>query len=60
MRANNKSVTVTPPTQDAPEDHLVWHEIIAFHLAVTVGGAEFYPLCTRIRNGLAQPNRVFS
>jgi hypothetical protein len=55
---NDKPVTVTPPTQDAPEDCLVRPEIIALHLAVTV--AEFYPFCTQIHIGLAQPNRVLS
>ena len=33
---NDKSVTVTPPIRDAPEDYLVLHEIIALSLAVTV------------------------
>jgi Auxiliary Activity family 9 (formerly GH61) len=57
---NDKPVTVTLPMQDAPEDYLVWHDIIALHLAVTVGGAEFYPFCTQICIGLAQPNRILS
>lgn len=32
---DDKLVTVTPPTRDAPEG-LVWNEIIALHLAVIV------------------------
>lgn len=49
---NDKPVTTMPPTQDAPEDYVVRHKIIALHLAVTVGGAKFYPFCTRIRISL--------
>jgi len=41
--------------QDAPEDYLVWHEIIALHLAVTVGGAEFYPNSHRPRPTIPCP-----
>lgn len=52
MTVNGKPVTITPPTQDAPEDYLVRHEIIAL-LAVTVSGAEFHPFYTQIRIGLA-------
>jgi len=54
-------VSVTLPTQVAPGDYLVRHEIIALHLAVTQGGAEFYPSCTQIRVGGSQtgtPNQT--
>lgn len=56
----NKPVNVTSPTQerqDAPEDYLVRHKIIALHLAVTVGGAKFCPFCTQIRIVLAHRSR---
>lgn len=36
-------------------------QIIALHLAVTMGGAEFYPSCTQIQvggNGNGQPNQT--
>jgi len=60
---NNKPASVTLPTQVAPGDYLVRHEIIALHLAVTLGGAEFYPSCTQIRVGGSQtgtPNQTVS
>src|SRR6266849_10250444 len=60
MTANDNLFTVTLPTQDAPEDYWVQQVIITFQQAVTVGGTEFYPFCTRMRNGLAQPNHVHS
>ena len=58
-RVNDKPVTLTPPTQHTPEGYLVGHEIIVLHLAVTVGGAESYPFCTRIRMGLAHSTVSF-
>ena len=36
-------------------------QIIALHLAVTEGGAEFYPSCTQVQvtgNGNGQPNQT--
>jgi hypothetical protein len=60
---NGKPASVTLPTQVAPGDYLVRHEIIALHLAVTLGGAEFYPSCTQIRVGGSQtgtPNQTVS
>jgi hypothetical protein len=51
------------PTDVAPGDYLVRHEIIALHLAQTEGGAEFYPSCTQIRVGGSQtgtPNQTVS
>jgi Auxiliary Activity family 9 (formerly GH61) len=59
---NGKPASVTLPTQVAPGDYLVRHEIIA-HLTVTLGGAEFYPSCTQIRVGGSQtgtPNQTVS
>jgi Auxiliary Activity family 9 (formerly GH61) len=37
---NGNPASVTLPTQVAPGDYLVHHEIIALHLAVTLGRAE--------------------
>ena len=51
---NTLPVLVTLPTEVAPGDYLVRHEIIALHLALTLGGAEFYPSCTQIRIGGSQ------
>ncbi|KAH9855715.1 glycosyl hydrolase family 61-domain-containing protein [Lenzites betulinus] len=48
---NGDSYTFTLPQDLAPGDYLIRHEIIALHLAVTMGGAEFYPSCTQVRVG---------
>ncbi|KAJ8453893.1 hypothetical protein ONZ51_g13343 [Trametes cubensis] len=48
---NGDSYTVTLPQDLPPGDYLIRHEIIALHLAVTMGGAEFYPSCTQVRVG---------
>ncbi|KAH9985297.1 glycoside hydrolase family 61 protein J [Russula vinacea] len=48
---NRQPISVTLPTQVAPGDYLVRNEIIALQLAVSLGGAEFYPSCTQIRVG---------
>lgn len=42
---SDKPVTVFP-IQDAAGGYLARHEIIALHLAMAVGRAEFYPSCT--------------
>lgn len=58
---NGTPISVTLPTQVAPGDYLVRNEIIALHLAETLGGAEFYPSCTQIRVGGSQtgtPNQT--
>jgi hypothetical protein len=60
---NRSPVSVTLPTAVSPGEYLVRHEIIALHLAVTLGGAEFYPSCTQIRIGGSQtgtPNQTVS
>lgn len=52
------SVTVSIPQDISPGDYLIRHEIIALHLATSVGGAEFYPSCTQVRvggSGTGQP-----
>ena len=45
------SYSLLLPDNLRPGDYLIRHEIIALHLAVTRGGAEFYPSCTQIRVG---------
>jgi hypothetical protein len=58
---NGRPASVTLPTKVAPGDFLVRREIIVLHLAVTLGGAEFYSSCTQIRVGDSQtgtPNQT--
>ncbi len=43
------SYSLKLPEDLAPGDYLIRHEIIALHLAVSKGGAEFYPSCTQVR-----------
>ena len=60
---NGSPASVTLPTEVAPGDYLVRHELIALQLAVSVGGAEFYPSCTQIRVGGSKtgtPNQTVS
>lgn len=45
------SYSLKLPNNLAPGDYLIRHEIIALHLAVSKGGAEFYPSCTQVRVG---------
>jgi hypothetical protein len=59
--ANRQPISVTLPEKVAPGEYLVRNEIIALQLAVSVGGAEFYPSCTQIRVGGSQtgtPNQT--
>jgi len=42
---------VTIPQSIAPGGYLIRHEIIALHLAVSLGGAEFYPMCIQVQIG---------
>jgi hypothetical protein len=61
--ATGSPVTLTLPNQVEPGDYLVRHEIISLQLAVSLGGAEFYPSCTQIRVGGSQtgtPNQTVS
>ncbi|TFY76507.1 hypothetical protein EWM64_g7505, partial [Hericium alpestre] len=46
-----QAISVTLPNDLAPGDYLLRHEIIALHLADSLGGAEFYPSCTQVRVG---------
>ncbi|KAF7303578.1 hypothetical protein MIND_00587100 [Mycena indigotica] len=47
----NVAANVTLPSNLAPGNYLIRHEIIALHLATQKGGAEFYPSCTQLRVG---------
>ncbi|KAI0665600.1 glycosyl hydrolase family 61-domain-containing protein [Trametes maxima] len=60
---NGQAYTMTLPNNIAPGDYLIRHEIIALQLAVSMGGAEFYPSCTQVRvggNGNGVPNATVS
>ncbi|KAF9522676.1 glycosyl hydrolase family 61-domain-containing protein [Crepidotus variabilis] len=45
------TTTVNVPKNLAPGGYMVRHEIIALHLATSLGGAEFYPGCMQINVG---------
>lgn len=52
------------PNNLAPGGYLIRHEIIALHLGMTMGGAEFYPACVQVMvggngNGQASPTVSF-
>ncbi|KAF8205962.1 glycosyl hydrolase family 61-domain-containing protein [Mycena galopus ATCC 62051] len=49
--ADGVPANATLPDNIAPGPYLIRHEIIALHLATTLGGAEFYPSCSQIRVG---------
>ena len=49
--------TVTIPSNLAPGNYLIRHEIIALHLATQRRGAEFYPACTQLRIGGSQTGK---
>lgn len=53
------------PSNIAPGNYLLRHEIIALHLATSLGGAEFYPACAQITvggsgTGAPQPSELVS
>jgi hypothetical protein len=52
--ANGNPVTLALPTQVAPGDYLIRHEIISLQNGGSPGGAEFYPSCTQVRVGGSQ------
>lgn len=45
---NGSPANVTIPSTLQSGQYIIRHEIIALHLATTVGGAEFYPSCTQV------------
>jgi hypothetical protein len=51
---SGKTAKVTIPNTLASGNYLIRHEIIALHLANSMGGAEFYPSCTQLRVGGSQ------
>jgi len=51
---NGSPANVTIPSTLQSGQYLIRHEIIALHLATTVGGAEFYPSCTQVDVGGSQ------
>jgi len=59
--ANNNSWTVTIPSDIAPGNYVLRHEIIALHSAYDVGGAQNYPQCVNLKvtgSGTATPAGV--
>lgn len=46
---------MTIPSTLQSGQYLIRHEIIALHLATTVGGAEFYPSCTQVTSHVPAP-----
>jgi len=53
------------PDNLAPGNYLVRHEILALHLATSIGGAEFYAGCAQVRvggneNGIPQKSTLVS
>ncbi|KAF8892935.1 glycosyl hydrolase family 61-domain-containing protein [Infundibulicybe gibba] len=55
---NGAKAQVNIPSNIAPGNYLIRHEIIALHLAENQGGAEFYASCTQLRvsgNGNGAP-----
>ena len=44
-----KPAVVQLPSNIAPGEYLIRHEIIALHTAMTLGGAEFYPSCAQLK-----------
>jgi hypothetical protein len=62
---NGTPFNATLPDNLAPGEYLVRHEIIALHLAMTQGKAEFYPSCQQIKvngdgNGVPSPDQLLS
>jgi hypothetical protein len=51
---NGSPANVTIPSTLESGQYMIRHEIIALHLATTVGGAEFYPSCTQLNIGGSQ------
>jgi len=45
---NGQTYSTKVPANLVPGQYLIRHEIIALHLAITEGGAEFYPSCIQV------------
>ncbi|KAM6495227.1 glycoside hydrolase family 61 protein [Amanita muscaria] len=52
--AQGALATVQIPSNLAPGNYLMRHEIISLQLAVSIGGAEFYPACAQLHIGGSQ------
>jgi hypothetical protein len=46
---NGYAANITLPSNIAPGNYIIRHEIIALHLANEMGGAEFYPSCSQLK-----------
>ena len=57
---NGGVATGTIPSTIAPGNYLLRHEIIALHLATSMGGAEFYPGCIQLSVGGSQTGKATS
>ncbi|KAI0327439.1 glycoside hydrolase, partial [Cubamyces sp. BRFM 1775] len=58
-----KPAEVQLPSNIAPGEYLIRHEIIALHTAMTLGGAEFYPSCAQLKvsgSATGKPNKTVS
>ncbi|KAG8747011.1 hypothetical protein FRC10_002810 [Ceratobasidium sp. 414] len=49
LAANGAKWDVKIPAGLAPGEYLLRHEILALHVASTLGGAQFYPSCTQVK-----------
>ncbi|KAG9101764.1 hypothetical protein FRC06_002675 [Ceratobasidium sp. 370] len=49
LAANGAKWDVKIPAGLAPGEYLLRHEILALHVAGTLGGAQFYPSCTQVK-----------
>lgn len=59
--ANNNTWTVTIPSDIAPGQYVIRHELLALHSAGTSGGGQFYPMCANLEitgSGSANPAGV--
>ena len=59
--ANNGTYTSTIPSDIAPGNYIIRHELLALHSAGTSGGAQFYPMCANVEvtgSGTANPAGV--
>ncbi|CDO75943.1 Auxilliary Activities Family 9 protein [Trametes cinnabarina] len=58
-----KPAEVQLPSNIAPGEYLIRHEILALHTAMSAGGAEFYPSCTQLKvsgSATGTPNQTVS
>ncbi|KAI0350297.1 hypothetical protein OH77DRAFT_1087377 [Trametes cingulata] len=58
-----QAADVQLPSNIAPGEYLIRHEIIALHTAMSQGGAEFYPSCAQLKvtgSGTGTPSKTVS